>query len=356
MSKKTTDMSVTAANVAPSGKTMTEKVTIANNHEILFVYDAKMCNPNGDPDNENKPRMDPDREINLVSDLRLKRYIRDYFEQYLGEPIFVCNIDGRSVTSTGRLEELAREKNMDKADLLNDDKFLMDNLMDVRFFGATMTIKGSSEKEEKAGSKSTKSGSKKFTGPVQFNWGYSLNKVNIMESSGITSHFSSEAGNKQGAMGKDYRVDYSLIAFHGIISAKRAEHTSLTDKDIELFDQAIVNSIPLMATRTKIGQYPRLYLRIEYNSPEFFLGDLRKYISISHDPKIPIRYVSDYTLDVSKLKTLLEDNKDKIKSIKWWVSPEFHVKDGEITKQFEKLGMEKLHQITIKPIEKKSPA
>jgi CRISPR-associated protein Csh2 len=153
-------------------------------------------------------------------------------------------------------------------------------------------------------------------------------------------------------MGKDFRVDYSLIAFHGIISAKRAEHTYLSENDVVLLDEAIVNSIPLMATRTKIGQYPRLFLRIEYNSPEFLLGDLRKYISIESDPRIPIRYVSDYTLDVSNLKNLLIQNKDKIKSLQWWVSPEFRIKGGEFSQQFAEFN-EKLHQITIKPLEKK---
>ena len=49
-----------------------------NNSEILFLYDAKLTNPNGDPDEENRPRMDYERGTNLVSDLRLKRYIRDY--------------------------------------------------------------------------------------------------------------------------------------------------------------------------------------------------------------------------------------------------------------------------------------
>jgi len=328
-----------------------KKITIANNHEILFVYDAKMCNPNGDPDNENKPRMDTDREINLVSDLRLKRYIRDYIEQYLKKPIFVCNIDGRSVTSTEMLDHLAKKLNKKNiSDLVKDENFLLDYLTDVRFFGATMTIKKGTKGEDE------KSGSKKFTGPVQFNWGYSLNKVNIMESSGITSHFTSESGKTQGAMGKDFRVDYSLIAFHGIVSAKRAEHTNLTEADITVLDESIINSIPLMATRTKIGQYPRLYLRIEYNSPEFLLGDLRKYISIEGDTKVPIRFVSDYALDVSNLKNLLVKNKDKIKSVQWWASPEFRIKGGEFSQHFTELK-EKLRPILIKPIEKKeSPA
>ena len=296
---------------------MSNDKTISNNHEILFVYDAKMCNPNGDPDNENKPRMDVDRELNLVSDLRLKRYIRDYIEQYLKKTIFVCNIDGRVVNATERLNILAQQKKVSKLeDLLDDD--LLSELVDVRFFGATMPIKG---EKNKPGS------SRKFIGPVQFNWGYSLNKVTLVDSNGITSHFSSESEKTQGAMGKDYRVDYSLIAFHGIISAKRAEKTKLTDEDISVLDKAMVNSIPLMATRTKIGQYPRLYLRIEYNSPEFLLGDLRKYIAIDSDAKSPIRFVTDYKMDLSELKKLFDNNKGKIQKINWWIHKDLQIKD-----------------------------
>ena len=62
------------------------------NSEILFLYDAKFTNPNGDPDEENRPRMDYEREINLVSDLRLKRYLRDYMLQE-GMDIFVTRVD-----------------------------------------------------------------------------------------------------------------------------------------------------------------------------------------------------------------------------------------------------------------------
>jgi CRISPR-associated protein Csh2 len=58
--------------------TRTEDRKGINNSDILFIYDAKLCNPNGDPDDENKPRMDYDTQTNLVSDVRLKRYLRDY--------------------------------------------------------------------------------------------------------------------------------------------------------------------------------------------------------------------------------------------------------------------------------------
>ncbi len=64
-------------------------MSITKNSEVLFLYDAKMTNPNGDMDNENKPRMDYDTDTNLVSDVRLKRYLRDYFETALKKEIFV---------------------------------------------------------------------------------------------------------------------------------------------------------------------------------------------------------------------------------------------------------------------------
>lgn len=118
---------------------MNEK-TIKNNHEMLFIYDAKMCNPNGDPDNENKPRMDYDRGMNLVSDLRLKRYIRDYVERFKDKTIFVCKIADKVVNATERLDKLAEARGVKKEQLSNED--LLSELCDVRMFGATMPIKG----------------------------------------------------------------------------------------------------------------------------------------------------------------------------------------------------------------------
>ena len=240
------------------------------NSEILFIYDAMMCNPNGDPDDENRPRMDYERERNLVSDVRLKRYIRDYLQDK-GYEIFVAKYEDLTVNATQRLNNLINENNK-KINLNKIDKegiqWLLSQLIDVRLFGATMPIK----------SEGTKGSSLTFTGPVQFNWGYSLNKVRLVDSSGITSHFGSEEGKTQGAMGKDYRVYYSLVAFHGIISGNRAKLTNLQEEDIQLLDEAIIKAIPLLATRSKIGQYPRLYLRVQYKDTETMLGDFRYHV------------------------------------------------------------------------------
>lgn len=224
-----------------------------NNSEILYIYDAKLTNPNGDPDEENRPRMDYERDINLVSDLRLKRYIRDYMLQE-GFDIFVRRVDDKPVTADKRVKDLKD----------SSEEWILENWMDVRMFGATMTVKDDT---------------KTYIGPVQFNWGYSLNKVELLEA-GITSHFSSGDNKTQGSMGKDYRVKYSLIAFSGVVSGKRAEKTKLRNEDMKFLDGAMKNAIPNLVTRSKIGQYPRLYFRVEYKDSQTILGDLRDYINL----------------------------------------------------------------------------
>lgn len=321
--------------------------TIKNNSEIFFIYDAQMCNPNGDPDDENKPRMDYNRNINLVSDVRLKRYIRDYLMDYKGKAIFVSKVENETVDATNRLRKLIEDNKkeiednkslkdlFDKKGMANEKNlskhlpWLLSKLTDVRLFGATMPLK----------SETGKGASITFTGPVQFNWGYSLNKVTgPMESNTITSTFAG-AGEEYSTIGKDYRIAYSLIAFHGIISAKRAIFTNLANNDIELLDEAMIHAIPLEATtRSKAGQYPRLYIRIEYNTPEFFLGDLRNYVKIKNEDNKEVKFdetinfqsCKDYKLDLTKLTEKIKEYKNKIYRINFWKHENLHINGWDI--------------------------
>mgnify|MGYP000844031167 FL=1 len=271
---------------------------IKNNSEILFLYDAQMCNPNGDMDNENKPRMDYDSSINLVSDVRLKRYIRDYFEDIKNKEIFISN---KAKDAKERSKQI-KEEGKTHCDLI-----------DVRLFGAVTT-------EEDRGSH--------FTGPVQFNWGFSLHPVEIVDSSTITSSFSGGQG-----IGKDYRVYYSLIAFSGCVNANASAETGLSEEDIQLLDEAMIKAIPLARTRSKIGQYPRLYLRIELNGNDKFLKDLRGMIKVtSSNPVIAqnlrlIRKPEDYELDISQLINYLSQCKDIIYCIHYWKDEEISIPD-----------------------------
>lgn len=266
-----------------------------NNSEILFLYDAKKANPNGDMDNENKPRMDWDTGTNLVSDVRLKRYIRDYLENVKDEELFVTN---RAENAKDRVEQL------DGGDVLD--------LIGVRLFGA---VQATSDADH-------------LTGPVQFNWGYSLNTVELQESKTITSSFSSGEG-----VGKDYRVKYSFLAFSGGINGLTARDTRLSESDVKLLDESIVKSIPLNRTRSKIGQTPRLYLRVEMKDNETVLNDLREYIDLEYNtPEEKVREINDVSLDIAELLDYLNENKNKIKKINYWFDSKLKFKDGSINK------------------------
>ncbi len=298
--------------------------------EILFLYDGKLTNPNGDIDDENRPRMDYDTFTNLVSDVRLKRYIRDYLLEN-GNDIFIDHGDVK--TASDRLNEVLENKNM--IDILRDAnrryEFVNNNFIDIRLFGAMIPITyPKSDAKDKAGSAKESGDSIKVVGPIQFSWGYSLNKVELLNSYSITGGFSSSGGNKMNSIGKDYRLYYSLIGFYGVISSKRAEKSNLTTDDIKKFDDAMIKSIPSQASRSKINQMPVLYLRTESNGE--YIGDLRDYIKFNIKNN-PVRSINDYSLDISNLLRSLKErnitisklwihnnldisNKDEIMSIK----------------------------------------
>jgi len=280
-------------------------MSITKNSEILFLYDAKMTNPNGDMDNENKPRMDYDTDTNLVSDVRLKRYLRDYFETALNKEIFVTE-------KATKAEERAKQ--------LKDAKLEYTDLIDVRLFGAVFAASGANTH---------------LTGPVQFNWGYSLNPVEINESSTITSSFSSGEG-----VGKDFRVKYSLIAFSGGINANTTESTLLTEDDLSLFDKAMIKAIPFNRTRSKIGQTPRLYLRVQADNNQTILNDLREFISLNYkiDNKYAVRTVKEFSVDISKLIEYLKDK--PIEKIIYWKDEEL---DIPLWSDFQKFNLESLN-------------
>jgi CRISPR-associated protein Csh2 len=193
--------------------------------------------------------------------------------------------------------------------------WLLDLLMDVRLFGATMPMEGSSLT---------------FTGPVQFGWGYSLHRVEVNNSATISSHFAgrdSEGKSEYGTFGKDWRVYYSLIGFHGLVSRSRARHTRLVDGDVTALDEAMIEAIPNEATsRSKIGQTPRLYLRLEYSDDaRSRLGDLRE--DVKPEPKEgkrldALRDVRDYQLNTGALVERISGREAQIKAASLHVNPD----------------------------------
>lgn len=292
--------------------------------DILYLYDAKLTNPNGDPDEENKPRMDEATGRNLVSDVRLKRYLRDFWLNS-GQDIWVRKReDGTTTDAKGRMKALLEMfnegagSNLKEKDARGSTEFkdwLLDRLMDVRLFGATMPMENTSLT---------------FTGPVQFGWGYSLHRVEVNNSATISSHFAGrDAGEKgeYGTFGKDWRVYYSLIGFHGLVSRARARHTRLTDDDVAALDEAMIEAIPNEATtRSKIGQLPRLYLRVEYaDDARTRLGDLREDVKptpVEGKTLDTLRDVRDYQLDTSALTARVSTREAQIQGVRLHLNPD----------------------------------
>ncbi|SCG85880.1 type I-B CRISPR-associated protein Cas7/Csh2 [Methanobacterium congolense] len=281
---------------------------VKNRSEIIFLYDIENANPNGDPMDENKPRIDEETEKNIVTDVRLKRTIRDFLYKFLDEEIFIVeeiNKDGTQKTRENRLEEL-------KISSKEDGVKLLENYVDLRLFGATIAVKNMPLT---------------WIGPVQFKFGKSLHKVEPKTIKG-TSVMPSKENVTRGTFIETQILPYSLISFYGIINENAAKKTGLTELDVDLMMNGLWNGTKNIITRSKIGQMPRLLLRVVYKEDNFHIGDLDKGIKLTFNENIEekaLRNISEVKLDISGLIDKIELNKDKIERI------DFKINDLETT-------------------------
>lgn len=289
---------------------------VKNRSEIIFMYDVKDANPNGDPLDENKPRIDEETGINLVTDVRLKRTIRDYLYKFKKQEIFVREIEdteGHIQDAKLRAEDFLKKdgKTLDKSKLeLMEmksiiDTNILDKCIDVRLFGVTLPV----EKDK------THKSSITHTGPVQFKIGRSLHKVFMKHFKG-TGAFASGKGAEQKTFREEDFLPYSLICFYGIINENVANETKLTEDDIVALLDGIWNGTKNLISRSKAGQVPRLLMKINYQESNFHIGDLNNLVKrVSDIPDSEIRDVSQLKIDITELIDVLKKNTKKIKNI-----------------------------------------
>ncbi len=285
---------------------------VKNRSEILFIYDIRDGNPNGDPVDENKPRIDEETGVNIVTDVRLKRTIRDYLHDFKGQEIFVREIiydEKNHYIQTGIL----RAKNFD-----NSAERILKECIDIRLFGGVIPLKEDSIT---------------YTGPVQFKIGRSLHRVTMKHIKG-TGAFASKEGSKQATFREEDFLPYSLIMFYGIINENAAKHTHLTDDDINLLLEGTWNGTKSLISRTKAGQVPRLLLKVNYVKENYHIGDLDRMLKLATDiPHENIRSTADYMIDVSDLVKKLAAEKASIKDIEICVDDRLmFCKDGALFK------------------------
>lgn len=292
--------------------------TLSGRREFLFLYDIKMGNPNGDPD-ENRPRVLPDG-THYVTDVRLKRFVRDFFK-IQGKQILVDNIEGRTTNLTGRVVEHLKKTDTPQAEGAKLVNILLDAFIDARLFGSSFAFKKHDNYEPKPEPKT-------MTGAVQINMGEVLHKAEEVDIHG-TSIFASDQEKSQGTFTTFFGLRYAFIGFSGIANEHSAQISRLTDADYDDFLKALWNGIRAAAnTRSKKGQIPHLLVNIQYKSGnEFQFGRLHDFItleSVSGKPEKEWAGPGDFKINLSTLLERIESRKTFIEKVDYCVSSDIH--------------------------------
>jgi len=295
-------------------------MTSPNRSEILFVYDAQDCNPNGNPIGDNRPRRDPDTGQGIVTDVRLKRYLRDQLHDD-GYDIYVKKVDGESRTRTTLikdvLDDVSDAEDVEELEDLGTD--FLQAATDVRYFGATLSFETSDNEAGEAFREGLNNAlPNHYQGPVQFLPSKSLNEVEENEEyDSLTSVISTGEENRQGGFDlDDKRIKYGVFPFWGLVDGNAAESTQLTQADVERLDTLCWRALKNQTTsRSKLGQEPRLYLRAEYESENYHVGGLHELLELGNDSAESLRSVNDVVVDASDLVAALDNASSRIKTL-----------------------------------------
>lgn len=299
---------------------MTDNTTsVENRSEIVFLYDATDANPNGNPlSGANRPRIDPQTQQAIVTDVRLKRYLRDQMDDD-GHGVYIRNVkeEGTQATRTELLEDRLKTVDFEATpnEDLADEVFgtFLENSADVRYFGATMSVDTEEGHEDYLPDH--------FTGPVQFSPGKTMHAVNENEEyNSLTSVIATQEGKEQGGFDlDDHRIQYGLIRFHGLVDEHGAADTKLTAADVSRLDTLSWRAIKNQTiSRSKVGQEPRLYVRVEYDGESYHIGGLDKDLALDTDrtkPDDELRNVRDLALAVDDFVDRLAANADQIDTV-----------------------------------------
>lgn len=213
---------------------------IAHRYEFVFLFDITNGNPNGDPDAGNLPRLDPETNRGLVTDVCLKRKIRNFvsldkptdegYAIYMQEKAVLNNQHRKAYDAQSlKPEDKKLPKEEEKARAIT--QWMCDNFFDVRTFGAVMT---------------TGVNAGQVRGPVQMAFATSIDPVVPLEISitrmAVTTEKEAEAQSGDNrTMGRKHIIPYGLYRAHGFVSAKLAERTGFSDADLDLFWRALIN-------------------------------------------------------------------------------------------------------------------
>lgn len=276
---------------------------IAHRYEFVYLFDVTNGNPNGDPDAGNLPRLDPETNRGLVTDVALKRKIRNFvtldkdggpgYAIYMQEKAVLNNQHKRAYDA---LEIKPEDKKLpkDEAKAREITAWMCANFFDVRTFGAVMT---------------TGINAGQVRGPVQLGFATSVEPVLPLEISitrmAVTTEKEAEAQSGDNrTMGRKHILPYGLYRAHGFVSAKLAERTGFSDADLQLLWQALINMFEHDRSAARGEMAARKLIVFEHdnamgNAPAHVLFDTVDVTRAKPDEDGPARSFADYRVSVN---------------------------------------------------------
>ena len=272
-------------------------MAIENRYDFVMLFDVENGNPNGDPDAGNSPRVDPETGCGYITDVCLKRKIRNFVELYkegeegyniLIKPDRYLNAKFTEAYEKEGLKTKNKGKNADDVKQARD--YMCRNYFDVRMFGAVM-----STGEDPCGI---------VRGPVQINFARSLSPINIQDVSITRQASTTEARTETGEteMGRKSVIPYALYRSEGYVSAALANKvTNLSEEDLELLWTAIINMFENdhSAARGKMCMrklYVFKHSNVLGNCPSHILFD-KIQVNLKNEEEPPRRF-GDYRITV----------------------------------------------------------
>lgn len=273
--------------------------TIANRYEFVLLFDVTNGNPNGDPDAGNLPRLDPETNQGLITDVCLKRKIRNYvalekehdagYAIYMQEKSVLNNQHKKAYEALDiKPESKKLPKETEKARQVTE--WMCNNFFDVRTFGAVMT---------------TEVNSGQVRGPVQVAFASSIDPVIPMEVSITRMAVTNEKDlEKERTIGRKHIVPYGLYRVHGYVSAKLAERTGFSEDDLALLWRSLINMFEhdRSAARGEMSTRKLVVFKHDHpmgNAPAHVLFDSVQVKRVEGKEDTPARHYSDYQVNIA---------------------------------------------------------
>lgn len=275
---------------------------IQNRYDFVLFFDVVNGNPNGDPDAGNMPRIDPETGLGLVTDVCLKRKIRNYVEAakedtegyriYIKDNVPLNTSDEEALTYLG-VDDIKTAKKKDPDIDLKIRNFMCRNFFDIRTFGAVMTtfVKGALNCGQ-------------VRGPVQLGFARSIDPIAPQEVTITRTAITTvkDAENKKTEMGRKYIVPYALYKAEGYVSANLARKvTGFSEEDLQVLWQAIINMFENDHSAARGNMAVRELIVFKHdselgNAPAYKLFE-RVHAARKDDSRPPRSY-EDYTISV----------------------------------------------------------